>query len=350
MKQSFFIFAFLLSSYFFQAQVIPKSYVAYKTSEKIVVDGEAHERSWENAAFTSDFIDIEGIKKPKFQTAAKMIWDDDYLYFYAKMEEPHVWANLKKRDTIIFYNNDFEIFIDPDGDSYEYMEFEMNALNTIWDLLLITPYREGGHAVDNWDIHGIKTAVSIKGTLNDDADKDQYWSVEVAMPWSVLTEVSPRGIPADDFWRINFSRVNWDHKVENGKYSRKQDQKGQFLPEYNWVWSPQGVVNMHEPEHWGYVYFSTKTSDENVDFKIPDDEFIRWELFRLYRLQKQFYQKHKRWAKIDELKDSPYQFPQEEKITVSLEQHVNGWNMIAKSPFTKRTFLITNKGRIHIKE
>jgi hypothetical protein len=27
------------------------------------------------------------------------------------------------------------------------------------------------------------------------------------------------------------------------------------LKEDNWVWSPQGVVDMHVPEHWGHVQF-----------------------------------------------------------------------------------------------
>ena len=26
--------------------------------------------------------------------------------------------------------------------------------------------------------------------------------------------------------------------------------------EDNWVWSPQGRVDMHQPEHWGYLQFA----------------------------------------------------------------------------------------------
>ncbi|CEN48597.1 hypothetical protein CCAN2_1920045 [Capnocytophaga canimorsus] len=50
-------------------------------------------------------------------------------------------ATLKERDTVIFHNNDFEIFLDPDNDSHNYYEFEINALNTVWDLFLTKPYR-----------------------------------------------------------------------------------------------------------------------------------------------------------------------------------------------------------------
>ena len=37
-----------------------------------------------------------------------MIWGESYLYFFAELKEPHVWATLKQKDTIIFYNNDFD--------------------------------------------------------------------------------------------------------------------------------------------------------------------------------------------------------------------------------------------------
>src|SRR5690554_1640714 len=121
------LFTLVVSNAVSQSHPAPKSYIAYKTIDVIDVDGKADEVSWQKAPFTSDFIDIEGVVKPKYQTNVKMLYDQDYMYFYAKMEEPHVWGTLKQRDTVIFYDNDFEIFIDPDGDTHNYMEFEMNA-------------------------------------------------------------------------------------------------------------------------------------------------------------------------------------------------------------------------------
>jgi hypothetical protein len=54
-----------------------------------------------------------------------------------------------------------------------------------------------------------------------------------------------------DEWRVNFSRVEWEFdRVQDG-YIKKEG-----VPCDNWVWSPQGVVNMHVPEMWGYVDFS----------------------------------------------------------------------------------------------
>src|SRR5262249_51380590 len=156
----------------------------------------------------------------------------------------------------IFNDNDFEVFIDPDGDNHLYAEFEINALNTSWDLLLIRPYRDGGPAVQSWEIPGMKHAMHVDGTLNDPRDTDRGWSVELAFPCKVLKELTDRPSPPGDGdrWRVNFSRVQWRHEVAGGKYRKVKDQR-----EDNWVWSPQGAIDMHRPEVWGYVQFSTRT-------------------------------------------------------------------------------------------
>jgi len=237
------------------ASAKPKEYVCQRTKGKITIDGRLNESSWRNAPATDEFVDIEGDLKPRprFTTRAKMLWDDQYFYISAEMEEPHVWGTLTRRDSVIFHNNDFEVFIDPNGDRDEYYELEINALNTVWDLFLPKPYRDGGKAQDNWDIVGLKTAVKINGTLNNPVDRDRGWSVEMAIPWKALAEYAHKSAPpADgDEWRVNFSRVEWQHEIVEGKYRKVAGTK-----EDNWVWSPQGVIDMHRPEMWGVVRFS----------------------------------------------------------------------------------------------
>src|SRR5690606_5252358 len=80
---------------------MPRSIVVYKTLEPIVIDGLADEGAWDGAEVSKDFIDIEGAKTPTYRTNVRMLWDETYLYFHAQMEEPHVWATLKQRDTVI---------------------------------------------------------------------------------------------------------------------------------------------------------------------------------------------------------------------------------------------------------
>jgi len=272
----------------------PRGYVCYRATGPIQIDGKLDEEAWQNASWTEYFEDIEGSVKPKprFRTRAKMLWDDGHFYVGAELEEPHVWGTLTQHDSVIFNDNDFEIFIDPNGDNHEYYEIEINALNTEWDLLLIRPYKDGGPAVNSWEIPGLKTAVHGEGTLNNPTDIDKGWSVEFAIPWKALGECAGRPVPPvdGDQWRVDFSRVEWEHEVVDGKYRRVAGKR-----EDNWIWSPPGIIDMHRPERWGYVQFST--AKPGTACFLPDPSTPARDLLQeIYYHQRDYQAKHKRWA------------------------------------------------------
>ena len=273
----------------------PRGYVCCRAPQPIVVDGKLDDAAWQEVPWTDDFVDIEGDRKPlpRFRTRAKMLWDDQYFYIAAELTEPHIWGTLTTHDSVIFQDNDFEVFIDPNSDNHEYYEFEMNVLNTGWDLLLPRPYKDGGHAVNGWEIPGLKTGVAIDGSLNDPQDTDRGWSVELAFPWAALGELAFKPTPPreKDQWRIDFSRVEWQHEVVDGKYRRVPGTK-----EDNWVWSPQGVIDMHRPETWGIVQFSA--AKPGADQFVADDAGPnRHLLHEVYYAQQDFRKQHNRWAK-----------------------------------------------------
>jgi hypothetical protein len=273
---------------------IPRSgYVANRAGSRIEMDGRLDDAAWRGAAWSEQFQDIESKAKPRprFDTRVKMLWDRKYLYIGAFLPDPHVWGTLTEHDSVIFHDNDFEVFIDPDADNHEYYEFEINALNTGWDLFLDKPYKDGGKADNGWEIPGLKTAIHIEGTLNDPSDIDQYWSVEIAIPWKALNRHSRRRYPPSDGdqWRINFSRVQWKTTVVDGKYQKVPD-----VREDNWVWSPQGIIDMHRPEKWGIVQFSTQ--QESVVGLNPDvTENARKMLMEIYHKQKANHRKTGEW-------------------------------------------------------
>ena len=228
----------------------PKQTIVYRTPSRLTIDGKLDEPAWRAAEWSDAFVDIEGDARPqpRFTTRMKMLWDDEFLYIAADLLEPDIWGTLTTRDAVIFQDNDFEVFIDPDGDTHEYYELEVNALKTAWDLLLPQPYRDGGSAIDGWDIAGLQVGVDIRGTLNKAGDKDEGWSVELALPWNILEETSTqKRVPRDgEQWRINFSRVEWHTDIVDGRYVKRMNAETKKpLPEDNWVWSPQGAVNMH---------------------------------------------------------------------------------------------------------
>src|SRR5262245_38713756 len=265
-------------------EITPRDYLCYRAPGSVAIDGRLDETAWQAAPWSEAFVDIEGDRKPapRHRTRMKMLWDDSYLYIGAQLDEPQVWGTLTKHDSVIFHDNDFEVFLDPDGDSHLYAELELNALNTTWDLLLSRPYKDGGKAIDAWEIPGLRTAVHIDGTLNDPRDTDRGWGVEIAWPWKSLKELSYAPVPPrdGDQWRISFSRVEWQHEVVEGRYRKV---KGK--PEDNWVWSPQGVIDMHRPERWGIVQFSTAKPGGATLRKDPA-QATRHALHRVYYAQR----------------------------------------------------------------
>lgn len=253
----FIMTGFIPSNIQAQEKSLPQ-YQIKKTRKPIVVDGNIDVREWRKAPWTKDFSDITGDvqKVPRFRTHAKMLWDDENLYIAVEIEEPYLWATLLKRDDIIYRDHDIEVFIDPGADQTNYFEIEMNALNTVMDLFMNKPYKKGGNYDMNWNAEGMKTAVGLKGSLNEHHDVDTGWTLEMKIPFKALKKEGRVFQPTKGSkWRLNFSRVEWTIEMKDGNYAVKKDQRGKKIPEDNWVWSPIGEINMHIPEHWGFIIF-----------------------------------------------------------------------------------------------
>ncbi|WP_051719927.1 carbohydrate-binding family 9-like protein [Anditalea andensis] len=315
----------------------PRQYLTFYTNEAPEIDGNIEASVWQQAAWSEVFTDIEGDLKaaPTYSTRMKILWDDHYLYIAAELEEPHVWARLTEHDDVIYHDNDFEVFIDPENTTHQYYEIEVNALNTLFDLFLPKPYRNNGRAMIHWNLHDFRSAIQVQGTLNDPGDKDKGWTIEMAIPFRSISMGNEPKIPEEgSLWRINFSRVQWEMDIKKGKYVKSKDEKGKPLPEKNWVWSPQGLVNMHYPERWGYLHFTRQTSLQGSPVpELPYAEKQKRYLWLIYYKQQAYHRTHDRYA-------------------VSFDQlGINEWNNIRSQhkvvskgyPCAEASFLLENQ-------
>lgn len=237
---------------------LPRNYTVFKTAKAPLVDGAIDKQEWRKAQWSEAFLDIADSTNPipPLNSRCKMMWDDNYLYIAAEMMEPDLWANLKNRDAIVYNDHDFEVFIDPNNDGEQYVEIEINALGTVMDLFMNKPYKKGGRFDIGWDAVGIRSAVKLYGTLNKNTDRDKKWTVEMAIPFECLKREGRISQPRDgSTWRINFSRVEWPNEKDGLTYKRKKAEQGKRTREFNWVWSPTGVIDMHLPEKWGFLHF-----------------------------------------------------------------------------------------------
>lgn len=283
---------------------VPKQYSILQTREKIQVDGKDNEAAWGIAPWTAEFSDIvTGVTGPSSQAAkCKLLWDSAFLYVFATFREQDIWASITQTDYAVFQDNAFEIFINPDGSTHHYFEFQINAFETVADLYMPKPYRNGGRGLSSWDIQGLQKAVHVTGTINNPADRDTQWNIELAIPFAALdfrfNKVKPGTI-----WRMNFSRVQWQLNSINDGYNRKKDPaSGRPLPEHYSVWSPQGLVNLHYPERWGYVLF-TDTIPAHGFLKHTSEQ-LKLSVWKYYYLQQQYFREKGRYAATTALLDA----------------------------------------------
>jgi hypothetical protein len=219
-----------------------------------------------------------------FGTHAAALWDDEALYIAFWIEEPFVAASLTQRDSTIFQENDVEVFIDG-GDCY--YEFEINALNTVYEVFFIwkdafhkfdqkefdvhsrqaytfggnhdrdaATFWKGNHprglrwAFTDWDFNGLRSAVQVQGTINDNSDIDKGWTVEIAFPWDGMTRLAGgRSLPPEenDIWRIFLGRFG-KMPIGNSVVSNSMSL------------DPVGDNDNHLPERFTRVSFSSLTS------------------------------------------------------------------------------------------
>ena len=124
------------------------------------------------------------------------------------------------------------------------------------DLYMNKPYKKGGTFDLGWNATGIITAVHASGTINNNSDVDNSWTVEMAIPFSAISRLNRAAAPSNtNPWRINFSRVQWTLEPDGMSYQKKVKENKKPISEHNWVWSPTGIIDMHVPVKWGYLYF-----------------------------------------------------------------------------------------------
>ncbi|MCE5250433.1 SUMF1/EgtB/PvdO family nonheme iron enzyme [bacterium] len=234
----------------------PRHYVIYRASGPVVIDGRITEKAWQDAPWTEPFEDAQSpyCPEPWKMTRAKIVYDDENIYFAAQLQEENVWGHITRRDSIVYYDNDFEIFIDPTADAVNYFEYEMTCLNTMFDMWHENDNYRNALADGTFDSPGCRHAVNVQGTLNYHYDTDDGWTAEVKIPFADLKAYNPAmSLPVrrGDMWRFNFSRVEYLHV-----YTQLFPYLLPYSPCEDWVWNTTHVGDLHIPEMWAKGTFS----------------------------------------------------------------------------------------------
>lgn len=219
-----------------------------------VIDGKLDDAAWADVDWTTPFVDLAGrADHPvRLETRCKLLWNRDHLYIAAELKTPDVWSTMTEHDSALFREDAFEVFIDPDGDGENYCELEINAQNVDWDLKLTKPYADGGKADSAFELTGLKSAVVVHGTLNQQSDVDRGWSIELGIPWAALAALDGKPIDPSMLTKTRINLIRVDHP------NRGQASDGKKPATDYWAWSPASTFSTHVPKTWHPVRFSSQ--------------------------------------------------------------------------------------------
>jgi len=192
------------------AENLPE-YRVKKTKKAPQIDGDLSDPAWAEAAPVELMGSLDG-RKPSYRTTARLLYDDQDLYVSFDCEDANIQGTLFRRDDPIYTQEAVEIFIDADGDGRTYNELEVSPNNTLFDAYF--PERRNGMDL-SWD-SGTKSAVKFKGTINNPSDRDQGWTVEMAIPIAKLAKVPHVPPKKGDSWRFNLYRLDVDQGRQEG--------------------------------------------------------------------------------------------------------------------------------------
>ena len=213
-----------------------KPYPCRFTPEPVKVDGKLDEPAWHKAPVLDFFIPVTGAK-PESKTEGRVMWDREYLYVGFKAYDQDIWGYHTARDAQTCNEDVLEVFFKTGVDEEAYYNFEINALGTVYDAFNIRRAAAGGHyRWSQWNCPGLKVGVKIEGTLNNWKDVDEYWQMEVAIPFAGLPTLKGKPPAENDVWLFHLSR--YDYSV--------------YLPEGEELTScaPLKKVDFHRYEDW----------------------------------------------------------------------------------------------------
>ena len=202
------------------AQPPPTAFECRWADTPIKIDGKGDDPAWKHAQVIDHFY-LPWLKVPrnaKTATKAKLLWDRDYLYFLAEMEDTDLYADVTEHDGQTWDNDVFEMFFKPADDKPGYYEFQVNAAGTVMDMFI--PRRGAGgyrRFKKDGDFH-IDAKVTLDGTLNNWTDKDKGWTVEGRIPWTDFLRTGGRPA-AGESWKVNLCRYDYSVDFEGPELS-----------------------------------------------------------------------------------------------------------------------------------
>ncbi len=179
------------------------SWEARFTNEEITIDGKVDEEVWHETPALSFFVPVTH-EPATTQTEGRILWDETHLYVSFIAEDGDLRAEETRRNHPVHLDDVLEFFFQVQGEEEYYYNIEINALGTVLD-------SRGGNP-QGFDFENLRHALELRGTLNDTTERDEGWSLEVAIPFSDIVELDGNPPQPGDRWKFHMSRYDYDDK------------------------------------------------------------------------------------------------------------------------------------------
>jgi len=209
-------------------------YEVRRTAVPIKIDGKLDDAAWAGAPAVGDFVNNSDGSKSQYKTEARVLYDDNFLYFSFRCADDNIWSTMKRRDEHLWDEEVVEVFLQADPRQPSYIELEVNPLGTMLDIYLLGA-RKPLH-YESWNSEKLRWAVQVDGTI-DGKGGDDWWTCEMALPMEDIVTAPHRPPQPGDRWRMNLYR-------------------GEQLPKpAGLAWSPTLQDDFHIPKRFGEIVF-----------------------------------------------------------------------------------------------
>ncbi|MEY4565482.1 MAG: hypothetical protein RLY14_452 [Planctomycetota bacterium] len=207
--------------------MLAEEYACQFTPSAPTIDGSGQEEVWQKASVINNFRMAwlgENGKTPSSTTEARLLWDRDYVYIWARLKDADLFANIVQRDGKTWENDAFEIFLKPSVNHEGYYEFHVTPANTQLDLYF--PRRSDGAYEQYKTSHkfDFDSAVTIDGTLQDRNDQDRIWELEARIAWKSFSPTGGRPEPGE-VWTYALCRYDYTLGKDQPELSSTADLK-----------------------------------------------------------------------------------------------------------------------------